>query len=172
MPTDGQIDEMETQFERLYKTEYQGLLRYAAVTLRNHGSHYSSVSGRAEEAVQEMFAFAWENRERLFACESPAGWLYKSLYYKALESLDEDRTWTKRTMQMSERRDEGPAGNFQLRAELADLIPGEDYLLLKHLYLDGYTYQELCKELGLKKSALAMKIRRIKERFLKKYGAD
>ena len=95
---DGQMTEIEAQFELLYKTEYQGLLRYAAVTLRNHGSRYSSVSGRAEEAVQEMFAFAWENREKLLACESPSGWLYKSLYYKVLELLDEDRTWTKRIM--------------------------------------------------------------------------
>ena len=172
MPMDGQTAEMEAQFELLYKTEYQGLLHYAAVTLRSHGSHYSCVSDRAEEAVQEMFAFAWENCERLFACKSPTGWLYKSLYYKVLELLYEDRTWTKRIMQMSERYGDGTEGNFQLRAELADLIPEEDYLLLKRLYLDGYTYQELCMKLGLKKSALAMKIRRIKERFLKEYGSD
>ena len=73
---------------------------------------------------------------------------------------------------MSERRDDGLDEDFLLKSELADLVPEEDYLLLKRLYLDGDTYQELCRELGLKKSALAMKIRRIKERFLKEYGAE
>ena len=45
-------------------------------------------------------------------------------------------------------------------------------MLLKHLYLDGYTYSELCAEMGLKKSALAMRVKRIKERFMTDYGIE
>ena len=45
----------------------------------------------------------------------------------------------------------------------------EDFELLWKLYLGGYTYRELCLELGVKKSALGMRVRRIKERFQKNY---
>ena len=167
-----EISEENQRFEALYRAEYAGLLRYAEVTLKNHGSPYSCVSDRAEEAVQEMFAFAWENRGKLFGLDSPAGWLYRSLYFKVMELLREDRVWTKHVLQMSVPDGDDTNGDFHLKLELAGIIPTEDYLLLKRLYLDGYTYKELCEELGLKKSALAMRIKRIKERFIKEYGSE
>lgn len=90
MPPKTSDTEEDRNFEALYRSNYEGLLRYATVILNSHGSNDSSVSGRAEEAVQEMFAFAWENREKLFSHASPVGWLYKCLYYKALGLLKED----------------------------------------------------------------------------------
>lgn len=172
MPPETPISEEDQRFETLYRAEYAGLLRYAEVTLKNHGSLYSSVSDRAEEAVQEMFAFAWENREKLLSRESPTGWLYRSLYFKVMELLREDRVWTKHVLQMSEPDGDETNGDFSLKLELDGIIPTEDYLLLKRLYLDGYTYKELCEKLGLKKSALAMRIKRIKEHFLKEYDSE
>ena len=158
-------------FEDLFKAEYQGLLRFAAVTLRTRGSRYVSVSGRAEEAVQEMFAFAWENRADLYASERPVGWLYRALFFKILEILREDRAWMKRVMKMSEHC--GPSGeSFHLKAELTSILSEEEYQLLKRLYLDGYTYTELCAAMGLKKSALAMRVKRIKERIMREYESD
>ena len=45
----------------------------------------------------------------------------------------------------------------------------EDFDLMWKFYEEGYTYKELCEELGVKKSALGMRISRIKERFQKNY---
>ena len=41
------------------------LLRCAEIALRTGGSWYVSVAGRAEEVVQELFAFAWEHQADL-----------------------------------------------------------------------------------------------------------
>jgi len=162
-------NEEETRFESLYKTEYAGLLRYAKSTLQSHGSRHCSASGRAEEVVQEMFAFAWKAREDLFASKSPTGWLYRALYYKVLEALNEDRLWTKRMLQISELNRAVPDGTLSLKVELLGIISADDYLLLKRFYIDGCTYTELCKETCLKKSALAMRLKRIKERIQREY---
>lgn len=49
----------EPRFEALYRKLYPDLLRCAEIALRTGGSWYVSVAGRAEEVVQELFAFAW-----------------------------------------------------------------------------------------------------------------
>ena len=140
----------DEEFERIYRENYDGFLRYAANILKTFGSNYVSVSGRAEEAVQETAAFAWEHREKLASAESPVGWMYTTLYYKVRELLREDRVWTKRMMQISEPYISQNHADFRLKVELETILSPEDYLLLKHLYLDGYTYSELCAEMGLK----------------------
>lgn len=172
LPQNMSEADMHTWFEDIYRAEYQAMMRYATTALKAHGSKYISVEGRAEEAVQEMFMFAWENRDKLFGSESPTGWLYKTLYYKVRELLNEDKKWTKRLLRMSEFVEGGRDEKFHLKTDMAGILSDEDYRLLGRLYLEGYTYAELCKELGLKKSALAMRIKRIKERFLKEYGTD
>lgn len=172
-----QINMSETDlrlwFENIYRTEYTAMIRYATIILKAHGSKYVSADGRAEEAVQEMFAFAWENRKKLLESDSPTGWLYKVLYYKVRELLNEDKKWAKRLLKMSEfSHEKEDSEKFHLRVEMEGIISDEDYRLLSRLYLDGYTYAELCSEMGIKKSALAMRVMRIKERFLKEYETD
>ena len=48
----------EPRFEALYRKLYPDLLRCAEIALRSGGGWYVSVAGRAEEVVQELFAFA------------------------------------------------------------------------------------------------------------------
>lgn len=164
--------EVNDLFEELFKKNYYGLLRFANITLNNHGGRYVSVSGRSEEAVQELFAFAWERREDLLKSKSMVGWLYEALHYKVLEMLNQDRLWTKRLLQVSEGITGVAGPSFQLKAELSDLLPTKDYELLRKLYLEGYTYDELCKEYGIKRSTLAMRVKRIKDRFIEQYEKD
>lgn len=74
----------EPRFEALYRKLYPDLLRCAEIALRTGGSWYVSVAGRAEEVVQELFAFAWEHQADLWSSASPTGWLYRVLRYKVL----------------------------------------------------------------------------------------
>ena len=46
----------------------------------------------------------------------------------------------------------------------------EDFDLLYKMYVMGYSYRELCQEMGLTKSALATRIHRIKERIRDELG--
>ena len=136
MPTEiPNMMRLSEEFERIYQENYALFLQYAKAIFDAHGSRYVSASGRAEEAVQEMFAFAWEKREELFQSPSPLGWLYKCLAFKVQELLREDRLWAKRILQISEQHSEQGEHDFYLKAELEALISPEDYLLLKHLYL-------------------------------------
>ena len=134
----------EPRFEALYRKLYPDLLRCAEIALRTGGSWYVSVAGRAEEVVQELFAFAWEHQADLWSSASPTGWLYRVLRYK------ED--------------------DFQQRAEITSILTPEEYEILRKLYLEKYTYEELAREMGLKKSALAMRVKRSKERFVKQWN--
>lgn len=52
-------------------------------------------------------------------------------------------------------------------AEITSILTPEEYEILRKLYLEKYTYEELAREMGLKKSALAMRVKRSKERFVK-----
>ncbi len=163
----GNENTPEARFEALYKAEYHGLLRYAStILLRKRGHNFME---KAEEAVQEMFVLAWEKRQKLFASENPAGWLYKALYYTISSMLKEEDQWAKRLEQVHQVCVET---HIDSELELKDMVSEEDYALLKMLYVDRYTYKELCQKTGKKKSALAMKIRRIKERFREQLTED
>lgn len=159
----------DEEFERIYKENYASFLLYAETILRAHGSRYVSVSGRAEDAVQEMCAYAWENRDKMAESESPVGWLYRVLSFKVQGLLREDRVWTKRLLQISVQDGAAAAHDFRLKVELEAVIAPEDYRLLKALYLDGYTYAEVARAMGIKKSALAMRVNRAKVQIRETY---
>lgn len=161
----------EEKFEALYRSQYSAMYRYATVLLKSYRSQELYVSGRAEEAVQEAFATAWEKRQDLFSSPSPPGWLFKTVHYKVQELMREDQTWTRRILRCSEAI---PAttqcpSQLYLKAALSDLMSSEEYQLLKNLYLDGYTYKELSARLGVKQSTLAMRVKRLKERLQREF---
>ena len=53
--------------------------------------------------------------------------------------------------------------------DLETLVHGDDLMLLKKIYVEGHTYQEMAEELAISPSALAMRTKRAKERFKKEY---
>lgn len=168
MPPEGVVQTPEQEFfEALFRQEYHKLLRYATVILRKYGAKYVSDSGRAEDVVQETFKLAWKKRDELMKKEFPAGWLYMAAVCKAREALREDRAWVKRLalVQQAPRTPQEQG----LTSDLKQLLLQEEYDLLCKLYLEGYSYKELCAELGVKKSTLAMRVKRSKEKIQKKY---
>ena len=159
----------ELFLEELFRKYYKDLLRYTTVVLTKHGGGYVSDSERAHDVVQDVFMLAWEKRETLMESESPVGWLYKAAVYKVREALRDDRAWIRRLSQAEEIL---PVQELSrtMPEDWEDCISREDFELLCRVYLDGYTYKELCEEMGLKKSALAMRLNRAKARFQKNYG--
>lgn len=101
---------------------------------------------------------------------SPTGWLYRVLRYKVLELLKEDRFWRKHLIRAAGEMPASPEDDFQQRAEITSILTPEEYEILRKLYLEKYTYEELAREMGLKKSALAMRVKRSKERFVKQWN--
>ena len=145
----------EPRFEALYRKLYPDLLRCAEIALRTGGSWY---------------VFAWEHQADLWSSASPTGWLYRVLRYKVLELLKEDRFWRKHLIRAAGEIPASPEDDFQQRAEITSILTPEEYEILRKLYLEKYTYEELAREMGLKKSALAMRVKRSKERFVKQWN--
>lgn len=143
----------------LFHREYAGLVRYAQIMYRKSGG-YVDPCGRAEEIVQETFFLAVEKREELINREDKHAWLIAAVSYKVRDALKEDRKWVKSLMLLP---DEEQAIPFPEPEEPPEYLSKEGYSLFRRLYVEGYTYKELCAELGLSKSAFAMRISRIKK---------
>ena len=60
--------------ERLFRDGYHDYVRYTEINLQKHGSKYLSVSGCAEDVVQEAFYLICERSEEVMNSESPVGW--------------------------------------------------------------------------------------------------
>ena len=166
MSTKGDYHLQDDRFiADLFSSEYQRLIRYAQIIFRKRGGYVDPV-GRAEDAIQEAFFLACEKRDDLIKSDDPGRWLTAAVTYKIREGLREDRKWVKNLLLLPS---EEPSVPFPEPDALSELIPAEDYDLLKRLYVEGYTYKELCDELGVSKSNLGMRISRVKKAFRKKY---
>ncbi len=159
---------IEEQMEALFRTHYQTLVRYAQVILSRALQHQDR--GRAEEAVQEAFVIAWRKWESLLSSPNQMGWLCNTVNYVARNMIRADQRWTARLLQVQQTVSERaiqPSPGADL--ELEGMVSPEELNLLKRLYFEGLTYEELAQELGTTKTALAKRISRIKERFRENY---
>lgn len=159
---------MEEVFAHYFQTYYTKLWRYAKEILFRHTGQADP--DRGAEAVQEVFLIAWQKPTEFLGSSSPVGWLMNTLKNVLRNMIREDQRWVARLQRFRDSLDrEGlyPAPGADL--ELQGHIPEEELDLLKRLYLDGETYQELAEELGIKKSTLAMRIKKSKEVFCESY---
>lgn len=151
-------------YEHIVRTEHKSLLRLASILL-------SSKTGkvdihRAEDAVQETFTIAWEKQELFLNHPNPSGWLIVTLKNVVRNMSREEQKWSTYLLQVSEDMVHPPP---DAALELEGIVSSEDLFLLKRLYLYKETYDEVCQDLGIKKSTLAMRVKRIKENFKKNY---
>lgn len=162
----GTDQEAEEIFHRFFVEEYEKLIRCAGIYLRAYDQR-KPINGRSEITVQEMFTLAWERRQEVLSKEKPIGWLYNALQYKVMELLREENRWAKLLLRYEQQNMKPAEEPISLEVEFAGLVPDEDLELLYRIYLYGYSYNELCQEMGLTKSALAVKVHRIKEKIKK-----
>lgn len=159
----------DTFLATLFQEQYEPLLRYTRSVMRKYGASYISDSERAEDVVQEVFYLALERKGELRAKESPVGWLFRTAVHKVQETLRDDRAWIKRLSLISTSGGSQFIGLGHMPEDWKPHMTQKEFDLLWKFYLEGYKYTELCEEYGMKKSALAMKIKRIKERFQNNY---
>ncbi len=163
------VAEQEAQriFHDFFVQEYSGMLRYASALLKARDQN-APVNGRAEDAVQETFALAWDMKETVLSSDKPVGWLYKTPQYKVMDLVREENRWTKRLFRYEQLYVPPAEPHISLALELDGLVPKDDFDLLCKIYWEGYSYRELCPEMNLTKQALATKVHRIKKRIKEK----
>lgn len=163
----GTDQEAEAIIQKIYEAEYEKLVR-CAISYLKVGNNKAHVVSRAEDVVQDMFALAWERRRDVLSSEKPVGWLYIALQYKAKELLKEENKWIKRLLRYEQFYVQPTEPYISLELELDGLVAKEDFDLLYKFYVVGYSYQELCEEMGLTKTALGARIHRIKHKIQEK----
>lgn len=153
-------------YERLVRTHHKELLRLSSIWMMQRATDTVDF-GRAEEAVQETFTIAWEKKDILMKHPNPIAWLNIALKNVIKNMAREDQRWAECLLRIpTEGIQAAPGADL----ELEGIISEEDMNVLKRLYLYGETYEEVCEDLGMKKSALAMRVKRSKELFRKNYG--
>jgi RNA polymerase sigma-70 factor (ECF subfamily) len=80
----GRIRQGDKQeFEKLFRSSYVSLVRYAKTLLRDHDA--------AEEIVQELFFRLWQDRQNLRIESSLNGYLYRSVHNRSLHYIEHQK---------------------------------------------------------------------------------
>jgi len=80
----GRIRQGDKQeFEKLFRSSYASLVRYAKTILRDHDT--------AEEIVQELFFRLWQDRGSLSIESSLNGYLFRSVHNRSLHYIEHQK---------------------------------------------------------------------------------
>jgi RNA polymerase sigma-70 factor (ECF subfamily) len=80
----GRIRQGDKQeFEKLFRSSYVSLVRYAKTLIRDHDA--------AEEIVQDLFFRLWQDRKNLRIESSLNGYLFKSVHNRALHYIEHQK---------------------------------------------------------------------------------
>lgn len=162
----GKTVENEEFITALFQKEWSKLVRYAKIQMRRYGASPVDLDGRAEEMVQEVFCSACDKIEEIKKVPRPEAWLYVALYYEIQTGLRDDKKWEKCLRLLPSTDQAEPKEDIHF---LEQLMAKEDLELLVRIYKEGYKYEELARMIGITKSALAMRLHRIKKKAKEKY---
>ena len=161
------INEKYLKFiETLYIKNASLLFNYANIILSN--------ASLAEEAVQETFVIACIKQHALENSPNPEGWLMNTLK-NVCRNIQKNRNYyLSRILSLNE----SVLGTTALESDnlwetnVQDFISKEDFMILKKIILDGYSYKDLAKELGISLEACRKRAQRAKQRFRKNYDKN
>lgn len=151
--------------KKLYLEYYHSLFLYARSVLQD--------PSLAEEAVQDTFCIACVKQEQLAASGNPAGWLVQTLK-NVLRNMERSHSSLYSFMRAAVLYDDTVLQESREDANVdllyGDLLPEEDFRLLKRIVLERYSYLEAAEELGISLEACRKRVQRIKQRLREKLG--
>ena len=144
--------------EQLYREMYHQLFIYARNALND--------ASFAEEAVQDTFRIACAKVTALETSPNPKGWLLNVLKNVIRNMRRRQIQITKVTMEaMMNDSEIAPEGTEQtVDLMYSDVIPREEFLLLKRIALEQLTMLELSQELGISVEACKKRVQRARNK--------
>lgn len=155
------------EFDAIYLQKYKQLKHYALQVISSSTGRYDPEL--AEDAVHDTFRVLWEKSGTYLSSPSPDGWLFKTLFFSLKNQLRKEARLTKLVFKLQGTFDSTPTPPPGAHLELEGHISPEEYQLLYRLYIVGDPLEEIAREMGITKMALAKRVGRIKEKFRKKY---
>lgn len=160
----------EAEFNQLFHTYHKPVFLYLRTLLARRG--HPPDPHLVEDLTQEAFTILWEKQESFLASPNPIGWLYVTAANLARNHLRTQQRWAACLAQVDPEFLEAQPDPRPLEAGLLNLegvVAPEELDLLRRVYLEGYSYEELAQELGTKPNTLASRVSRIKAKFRKNF---
>ncbi len=89
----GRIRQGDKQeFEKLFRSSYVSLVRYAKTLIRDHDA--------SEEIVQDLFFRLWQDRQNLRIESSLNGYLFRSVHNRALHYIEHQKVISRHAGEM------------------------------------------------------------------------
>lgn len=160
----------EAEFNQLFHTYHKPVFLYLRTLLARRG--HPPDPHLVEDLTQEAFTVLWEKQESFLASPNPIGWLYVTAANLARNHLRTQQRWAGLLAQVEPETLENlphPRPQGETLLELEGVVEPEEPDLLRRVYLEGCSYQELAQELGVKPNTLASRVSRIKAKFRKNF---
>ncbi|NLE34262.1 MAG: RNA polymerase sigma-70 factor [Bacteroidales bacterium] len=147
----GRIRQGDKQeFEKLFRSSYVSLVRYAKTLVRDHDT--------AEEIVQDLFFRLWQDRQKMKIESSLNGYLFRSVYNRALHRIEHRKVVERHAGEMaaaaslsSEPVTETIYYN-ELQARVAGVLerlPERCRLIFRMSRFEGMKYNEIADKLAV-----------------------
>lgn len=138
------------EFEKLFRSSYVSLVRYARNILRDHDT--------AEEIVQELFFRLWQDREQLNIKSSLNGYLFRSVHNRALHYIEHQQVVSRHAGEVAARTQisSEPVTEALYYKELRDKVaavlerlPGRCRMIFRMSRFEGLKYNEIAEKLAV-----------------------
>ncbi len=147
----GRIRQGDKQeFEKLFRSSYVSLVRYAKTLLRDHDA--------AEEIVQELFFRLWQDRQNLRIESSLNGYLFRSVHNRSLHYIEHQKVVSRHAGEVSagaELTSEPVTEAIyykELQARVAKVLerlPERCRVIFRMSRFDGLKYNEIADKLAV-----------------------
>lgn len=157
-------------FDQLYEKHYRLLYNHARWRIECFGFSKGMIDELAHEAVQMTFAAAWEKVEELILAERPGAWLAAVLKNKLIDLAREEIRMNELRDKLEQRLQSGSPNDIretEFLVFLKETLTGEERELVHRIYVNLEKPSDICNEMGIKRSALSMRLHRIKKKIKK-----
>lgn len=154
---------------------------YDRYSSKVYGKCYSILKSeaKAEDASQEIFVKVLLNLSKFSGRSKFSSWLYSITYNFCIDSIRRSKkdvgVLVEDIQRYGEKADDTiddaaiMETNIHKLKEVLELIPTGDKTILLMKYLEEFSIKEICEIIGKSESAVKMKIKRAKEKFVMVY---